>query len=282
MFGGFFGEYLVNAGVITAEQLQAAVAAQRENNALLGHIAISQDLISKSDLEMILSLQIERHKKLGTIAVESGILTTDQVQELLTIQAQNHQYLGDALVRLELLDSQKLAYYIELYNREMSAVADEFMEALELAPGRDLLFLGIDSIRSFFFRLGDVVKIDHIDFTPPDSTAPATPFLGTLYLRHKRTAYLGLVLPEAVITYLARGADSDAQKNPQKARMDIEYLEQLFFNLNYYICNESRHIPTRARHGPIRTTIPSTGLKYVSLRIIGLIEPFHILYATPD
>ncbi len=94
----FFGQYLLENGVIKAEQLLAAIAKQDETNLKFGDMAISLELLTKEQVDRILALQRERDIKIGEASVELGFLTTAQVEQVLRAQKNSHIMVGEALV----------------------------------------------------------------------------------------------------------------------------------------------------------------------------------------
>lgn len=280
MFGGFFGEYLVQTGAVTAEQLSEAISRQRESNDLLGYLAIEHGMLSEGQLQSLLAEQVDRQEKLGVLAVENGLISAGQLDELLSLQARNHLYLGDALVRAGFLDREELLHYLDSFKHEIDHITDEISVEIDKLPDRELVYRGLDAVRSYFFRSGNVVKIIGVEHEIPEfSTAPAL-FIGTIRLKDNRVVYFGTALPEAVMFSLYRGnPDQRSKADLQTRREAIEYLEQTFYNLTYYICRELKRSSVRARHGVVRTSLPS-GLSIVSFRLIGLGEPFYVIYAS--
>jgi hypothetical protein len=63
----------------------------------------------------------------------------------------------------------------------------------------------------------------------------------------------------------------------QKKRNAIEYLEQLFYTLNYEICRETKHKDNRAHVGEIHTDMPDEPAT-ATFEMIGAPNQFSILY----
>lgn len=274
MYGGFFGDFLIKEGVITAEDLSSAVASQRQHNKLFGHLAKSHGWLDDEALSRLLEEQASRHVKLGTLAVESGLMSNEKIEELLEEQAHNHLYLGDALVRTGILDQGRLDHYLALFNEDIKNASESMAEKLSQLEDKDLLQLVIDAYRSYFFRLGYVVKIEDILKTPFTPAPNTIPFLGSYRLRHHRTVHIGPVFPESVVMLLASGGSSTAQE--QEKRTALEYLEELFYGLNFQTCRQT-HGPGKAHVGAIRNTVPNASAAVV-FSMIGLTEQFQLVY----
>lgn len=99
------GEYLIDKGLITLEQLNHALMVADEKNERLGEILVELGYITLRQMTEAISEQqklqpISHRKKVGEILVESGIITKDQVLDALNIQKTKRQKIGQILVGL--------------------------------------------------------------------------------------------------------------------------------------------------------------------------------------
>jgi len=99
--GRRFGEVLVEEGVITAAQLEAALQLQAVSPTYvpIGQVLLANKLVTRRQLDALL----HRHKKrsrLGEILVRAGRITTDQLQEALAHQRRTPMPVGQALIQL--------------------------------------------------------------------------------------------------------------------------------------------------------------------------------------
>lgn len=99
----FFGNFLLNKGVITPEQLIEALKIQSTAHQKLGTLAIHAGYMSAIEVEDVFITQTHYDKRFGELAVELGYLTQEQVDELLTIQLPNYMLLGQILVEKGIL-----------------------------------------------------------------------------------------------------------------------------------------------------------------------------------
>ncbi|MCI9174900.1 MAG: chemotaxis protein CheX [Lachnospiraceae bacterium] len=106
----FFGNFLLNKGVITPEQLIEALKIQSSAHKKFGTLAIHSGYMSASEVADVYITQTHYDKRFGELAVELGYLTTEQVDKLLTLQLPNYMLLGQILV------DQKIVTHIELEN----------------------------------------------------------------------------------------------------------------------------------------------------------------------
>lgn len=94
----FFGQFLLERQIITAQQLVTAVEFQQSQNLKLGDYAVKKGYLTKDQSGQINRLQQQKDLKFGQAAVELNLLTAKQVDELLLMQQHDHIYLGDAVV----------------------------------------------------------------------------------------------------------------------------------------------------------------------------------------
>lgn len=99
----FFGNFLLNKGTITPEQLIEALKVQSTAHQKLGTLAIHSGYMSAIEVEDVFITQTHYDKRFGELAVELGYLTQEQVDELLTIQLPNYMLLGQILVEKGIL-----------------------------------------------------------------------------------------------------------------------------------------------------------------------------------
>lgn len=86
MYTQFFGNYLLNNGYITSEQLIKALDIHRNHFVKLGVLAIHGGYMTSSQVEDVHITQTHTSQKFGEIAVAKGYLTDEQVDELLKSQ----------------------------------------------------------------------------------------------------------------------------------------------------------------------------------------------------
>ncbi|MBN2288249.1 MAG: hypothetical protein JXQ83_02880 [Candidatus Glassbacteria bacterium] len=112
-----FGEYLVEKGLITEDQLDDALAIQHAINRRLGTIATMDDIITVAELYDILDRQHMLGSPFGETAKLLHLITDRQLTDLLKRQQREKMKVGEILVGLLYL--QKL---------EMEAALDQFFK----------------------------------------------------------------------------------------------------------------------------------------------------------
>lgn len=124
MFTQFFGNYLLNEKLITPEQLIEAMQKKKETRMKLGVLAINAGYMTASQVERVHELQSKMDKRIGDIAVELGYMTEQQVMELLHAQPLGYLLLGQAIVDKGYMTNQEFENAINAYKDKYS-LSDE-------------------------------------------------------------------------------------------------------------------------------------------------------------
>lgn len=170
----FFGNFLLNKGVISPEQLIEALKVQAYAHKKFGTLAIHSGYMSASEVEDVYITQTHYDKHFGELATELGYLSEEQVDELLTTQLPDYMLLGQILVEQKIItriDFENLiAEYqsaYEIYDLDMIDEQKDMVEKLlanfylpEDAPYSQ----NILSYLTLFFN--NLVRFIGEDFTP--------------------------------------------------------------------------------------------------------------------
>ena len=120
-----FGLYLTKKGVITAEQLVAALERQHSKLVPIGQLAMEEGVLSARDVFDILRCQCDwPHDRFGDMAVNLGLLSQPELERLLIIQAERKPPLTDIFVQLGVLtpgriDDELVAYRSDMERRKV-------------------------------------------------------------------------------------------------------------------------------------------------------------------
>jgi CheY-like chemotaxis protein/CheY-specific phosphatase CheX/HPt (histidine-containing phosphotransfer) domain-containing protein/two-component sensor histidine kinase len=96
----YFGQFLLERGIITSADLLKAVELQKSRNKDLWRYAASQGLLSEEQAQ-VLATEQERNPTLQpSVAVERGLINRQQLGELLVGHQNSHLYIGEALVQV--------------------------------------------------------------------------------------------------------------------------------------------------------------------------------------
>jgi hypothetical protein len=94
-----FGLYLKKKGIISAEQLVAALEAQLATLPRIGQLALEEGIISPREVFNVLQAQGRSPDvRFGELAIEMRLMTRNELMRLLMIQADRKRPLADVLV----------------------------------------------------------------------------------------------------------------------------------------------------------------------------------------
>jgi chemotaxis protein CheC len=101
-----FGELLLAEGYITREQLDKAIAMQRDSRRFIGELMVARGYITNDQRNVILNSQkyTTYARKFGELVVERNLVTPDQLEALLNIQKHAGSFIGEILVYMGHLD----------------------------------------------------------------------------------------------------------------------------------------------------------------------------------
>jgi CheY-specific phosphatase CheX len=98
MFTQFFGNYLLNKGLVSPECLAEALSKQKNTRLKLGVLAINAGIMTAAQVDKVHAEQQKTDKRIGDIMVEMGFATREQIEELFKTQPSGHLLLGQTLV----------------------------------------------------------------------------------------------------------------------------------------------------------------------------------------
>jgi hypothetical protein len=130
MFSAFFGHYLLNKEIVTAEQLSNVLESQKQVRLKLGMLAINSAFMNADQVNEVHDEQARYDKRFGDIAIEKGYLTDSQLSELLKEQKSEHLLLAQALIDDNLMSMAQFEIEIKNYIKEYS-LTDEQFDALK-------------------------------------------------------------------------------------------------------------------------------------------------------
>jgi hypothetical protein len=113
-----FGMYLKHKGIISAEQLVAALEVQMKRLVPIGQLALEEGVLSARDIFNVLQAQSKStNERFGDLAVEMGLMTRDDVMRLLMIQADRKRPIAEILVGQGVLTKSQLSTELAAYRR---------------------------------------------------------------------------------------------------------------------------------------------------------------------
>jgi hypothetical protein len=115
-----FGLYLKKKGIISAEQLVAALEAQQKQLVRIGQLAIEEGVLTPREVFQVLRSQSESpHGRFGEIAIGLGLMTCSQLHGLLILQMDRKRPLSEILVQQRVISPVHAAEELAAFRREM-------------------------------------------------------------------------------------------------------------------------------------------------------------------
>ncbi|MGY3264501.1 chemotaxis protein CheX [Lysobacter sp. HA35] len=127
MAAKFFGQFLLEKGVIDAAQLLRALEVQRVSNPALGELACQRGMLTADQAMAINERQRREDKRFGDLAQSMGLLTGDEVGVLLDEQKSRRKLFGEILVEEGFLSRERLAEEL----RSHAGERDEAVRSLD-------------------------------------------------------------------------------------------------------------------------------------------------------
>ena len=124
------GNYLVETGKITKEQLAQTLADQDTVRVKLGLIAVAEGMMTLEQTAEVNRLQALMDQRFGDIAVQKGYLTDEQVGKLLKKQGNAYLTFIQTMVDSQLLDMEDVELVINTF-RLINGYSNSEMEALK-------------------------------------------------------------------------------------------------------------------------------------------------------
>ena len=124
------GNYLVETGKISKEQLSKALTKQDSVRVKLGLIAVAEGMMTLEQTAEVNRLQALMDQRFGDIAVQKGYLTDEQVGKLLKKQGNAYLTFIQTMVDSQLLDMEDVELVVNTF-RLINGYSNSEMEALK-------------------------------------------------------------------------------------------------------------------------------------------------------
>lgn len=126
----FFKNYLLSNNLVSIQQLMEVMEVQNQTRMKLGLLAINAGYMTAIQVDQVNNLQKEVDKRFGDIAVEMGYLTQQQVDELLTQQQRPYLVLGQALIDKGYITNVEFEKAVASYKRK-NVITDAQLNGLQ-------------------------------------------------------------------------------------------------------------------------------------------------------
>lgn len=164
MFDQYFGQYLLNNGILTAKQLRDALEQEQFTKAKLGVLAINTGFMTAEQVEEVHHLQRTIDKRFGEIAVAKGYLAQDKVEYLLAEQKNNALSLSQVIIDKGYLNFSQLETALSDFKKKNQITSEfDMSQALQLLEtGVSDMYLDYAALflRSITRFLDDIPLVD--------------------------------------------------------------------------------------------------------------------------
>jgi hypothetical protein len=156
----FFGQFLIQQGVLSPLQLAEGLLYQQRVNRSIGTIAVEKKYLREDEVGRILEQQRSCDLPFGEIGEQLSLLTPRQHRLLLKEQKRSTIYLGETLLVLGYLTGEQYAQYLADFRIREEAVLRDIETALTDKPALKVV---LATLMDIFGRCtGQPMKIESI------------------------------------------------------------------------------------------------------------------------
>ena len=149
----YFGQYLLDKGIVSRETLVKAIELQEQQNLRLGELSLAMGYVTqlqeqktlkladldtsigyliKADVEKALEKQYPMNMTLGDLLQEIGISAHNQLNSTVKLRRNAHLYIGESLVHVGALTDEQLLQHMEDFKADQ---AEYIPDKIELPQG---------------------------------------------------------------------------------------------------------------------------------------------------
>lgn len=214
----FFGQYLLERGVIGREALLDALRHQQNTNIPLGLVALEKRMLTSQDFTKAQLEAFSTGRSFWEVALAHRMLTKPQIVELLGRQVQAWQLLGDVLVQRGHVRREIMDALTEEFQREQEAGHSQIEEVLASLPHPTVVRAFHDVTTELFLRMVNLpVKTAALSLRPAAQPLCDVPFLAAQPVVGERKLSYALALPDALSLRVA----SQLLRNEQTAMTPV-------------------------------------------------------------
>lgn len=152
------GNYLVETGKITKDQLVSVIQKQDSVRVKLGLLAVAEGMMTTQQAEEVNLLQAARDKRFGDIAVEEGYLTDEQVEKLLKKQGGAYLSFVQNLLDENLVTMEEMDWLIDDFKKVNNYSNSDMEDIKSDDVERILPFLLPEAAMQYKSLIGTVVR----------------------------------------------------------------------------------------------------------------------------
>jgi hypothetical protein len=130
-----FGLYLKNKGVISADELVAALEVQQSKMVPVGQLAIEEGILTARQVFTVLCSQSDTpHERFGEAAIDLGLMTRDQLMRLLVIQMDRKLSLLEILIQQRAIAPGQAEEELAEFRRSMESRGRVIKRPIHVTP----------------------------------------------------------------------------------------------------------------------------------------------------
>lgn len=145
-----FGQFLLEKGYVTREQLLHGLSEQRVSTRTLGDLAVATGMLSLQDVDAIHLRQHTRNEPFSQAAVQLGLLTEEQLAQLLHPQSAERLLLGQILLAFGYLTEKTLYEALAAHVTERDVDDSELLQHFRQSELREVGAVCVSVMRSVF------------------------------------------------------------------------------------------------------------------------------------
>ncbi|MDF1884054.1 chemotaxis protein CheX [Sulfurimonas sp. SAG-AH-194-C21] len=162
----FFGHYLLDNNVLTAQQLTQAVEYQSLKNLTLGELAVREQLITMKDAQKINDKQRSLDKRFGEVSIALELLDEVQITMLLKIQKEEKVFFGEVLLLKEFINQETLDKELSTFEELQKIETVELDDTIEALDKDNIIKETIGVFQKLYSRIvHDHIKLIEINTT---------------------------------------------------------------------------------------------------------------------
>lgn len=164
MSAKFFGQYLLEKGRITSQQLVEALEFQKTVRLPIGALALDVGLLTPDQVKLMLSRQANNDKRFGELALSLGFLNQSHVDELLHLQASHRLMLGEALMVKGYLSAEILDRELKEFKKEEEKLSSQLDDAFNAIANKEIVQTFTDLMVMMFNDFGQQdIKVEQCE-----------------------------------------------------------------------------------------------------------------------
>lgn len=138
MFSVFFGQFLLNQGIIDKETLSKLLDISKKTKVKIGVLAINSGLMTADNVNRVNHLQTKIDKRFGEISIDEGFLTDPELDILLSVQETEHLKISQTLIDLNIMNLEEVEASLNHYKTTYS-LSNESFEALRDGKAKTII-----------------------------------------------------------------------------------------------------------------------------------------------